>query len=110
MRRQRNEDSGAAAPLLGATLRELRADALHRVLLSRGGQVATLGDIARLPALAGWSPARLEVAIGDLVHQGLLVDDEYGRPQALPTQQADPETTQRLAVVAARLRRRGGIG
>lgn len=64
------------------TLRELRADALHRLLLTPRGQVTTLEDLGRLPDLAAWNPEALAVAVADLVADGRLVDDEYGRPHA----------------------------
>lgn len=66
------------------SLRALRADALRRLLLSPRGQVATVADICRLPDLASWGDLVLEIAIGDLVADGLLADDAYGRINVEP--------------------------
>lgn len=69
------------------SLRDMRADALWKLLLSPRGRVASLDDIYNtLPDLASWGRTMLEVAIGDLVADGRLVDDEYGRPYAVPPQ------------------------
>lgn len=66
------------------SLRDLRSDALYKLLESPRGEVATLGDIFSLPDLAGWQREVLDVAIADLVADGLLADDEHGQPHALP--------------------------
>lgn len=65
------------------TLRQVRADVLHRLLLSPRGQVVTLEDIARLPTVGRWAPWALDIAVADLVADGRLTDDEYGRPHAV---------------------------
>ena len=67
------------------SLRAMRADALHGLLLSPRGQVATLDDISRLTDLRGWSPEAIDVAVATLCADGRLVDDEYGRPHAVET-------------------------
>jgi hypothetical protein len=67
------------------SLRALRADALRRLLLSeRGASAVTVEDVEALPDLASWSRLVLDVAIADLVHNGLLVDDEHGRVHVQP--------------------------
>lgn len=59
------------------TLRDLRADALHRLLLSPRGAIAAASDIPGLPDLSGWSSVSLRLAIGDLITSGrMTVDDE----------------------------------
>ena len=58
----------------------MRADALHSLLASpRGTAALTLADVAALPDLAGWNREVLDVAVADLVADGRLADDEYGR-------------------------------
>lgn len=67
------------------SLRGMRADALHRLLLSPRGRVAlTLADIEALPDLAAWGTNRLSVAIGDLVHDGRCEENAYGRIHVRP--------------------------
>lgn len=70
------------------TLRDLRADTLHRLLLTSRGQIAALPDISKLPDLASWNPEAIDVAIGDLVENGM----QYGRPHAVETS-SDPGTS-----------------
>lgn len=60
------------------TMRAMRADALHRLLLTLRGTVTTLDDIGRLPNLSGWPTLRLETAIADLCHDRLLTNDGHG--------------------------------
>jgi len=63
----------------------LRADALHRLLLSaRGASARTVEEIEALPDLASWNRLVLQVAIGDAVHDGRLADDESGRIHVEP--------------------------
>ena len=58
----------------------MRADALHKLLLSDRGRAAlTLADIATLPDLRSWDRHVLGAAIGDIVADGRLADDEFGR-------------------------------
>ena len=62
------------------SLRALRADAVHRLLASpRGTSALVAADIAGLPDLASWDRLTLDVAIADLVSDGRLADDEFGR-------------------------------
>ena len=61
------------------SLRAVRADALHRLLLDeRGRDARTLEDIPRLADLWSWPREQISVAIADLVHDGLLADDAHG--------------------------------
>jgi len=67
------------------SLRDLRADSLHRLLASpRGASALTVEDIPALPGLSAWNGFVLQVAIGDLVAEDLLVDDAYGRLHVEP--------------------------
>jgi len=67
----------------------LRADSLHRLLLSdRGASALTLADIEALPDLASWNHFVLEAAINDLVAAGMLTDDAYGRIHVEPIAEA----------------------
>jgi len=62
------------------SLRDMRADAVHRLLASpRGASALVAADIYGLPDLASWDRLTLDVAIGDLVATGALTDDGYGR-------------------------------
>lgn len=68
------------SPPTRLNVREMRADALHRLLLSpRRGVVATVDEIPRLSDLFSWPSIQVQVAIGDLVSDGRLADDEHGR-------------------------------
>lgn len=62
---------------------EMRADALHRLLLSPRGQVTSVDAIAGLVDLRGWNSEAIEAAVAHLVADGRLVDDERGRPLAV---------------------------
>jgi len=67
------------------SLAELRASSLHRLLLSdRGASARSVEDIYGLGDLASWSRLVLDVAIGDLVADGRLADDESGRIHVEP--------------------------
>jgi hypothetical protein len=61
------------------SLRDMRSDALHRLLLSPRGHVATVDEIPRLSDLFSWPSVQVDVAIGDLVHDGRLAEDESGQ-------------------------------
>ena len=67
------------------SLAEMRADALHRLLLSPRGQVASVDAIAELPDLCGWNREAIAAAVVELVADGRLIDDERGRPLAVRT-------------------------
>lgn len=69
---------------LSLGMREMRSDAVHRLLLTPRGEVLTLEDIASLPDLSSWNREAIDVAVADLVAQGILRDDEYGRPMVRP--------------------------
>ncbi|MFN8131161.1 MAG: hypothetical protein U0R70_06390 [Solirubrobacteraceae bacterium] len=60
------------------TRRAMRADVLHRLLAS-GAPALILDDVHALPALRNWPRRAVDVAIGDLVADGRLADDECGR-------------------------------
>lgn len=60
-------------------LRDMRADALHRLLLSPRGRVDTAEAIPRLSDLFSWPSLQVQVAIADLVHDGRLAEDEHGQ-------------------------------
>lgn len=60
-------------------IRDLRSDALHRLLLSPRGRVATVEEVPRLSDLFSWPSLLVQVAIADLVHDGRLAEDEQGR-------------------------------
>ena len=60
-------------------IRDVRADALHRLLLTPRGRVATVDDIPRLSDLFSWPSLQVQVAIADLVHDGRLAEDEHGQ-------------------------------
>jgi len=62
----------------------MRADALHRLLLSRRGQVSSLDEIPRLSDLFSWPSRQIDIAIADLVADGRLADDAYGRLHVEP--------------------------
>lgn len=67
------------------SLRALRADALRRLLLSERGRLAlTVEDVANLPDLRGWDATVLRTTIADLVGDGILSDDGYGRIHVAP--------------------------
>ena len=80
-----------SAPPTRLSLRAMHADALHRLLLSdRGASALSVQDIYGLDDLASWSRLVLDVAIGDLVHDGRLADDAYGRLIFQPLAEAAP--------------------
>lgn len=60
------------------SLAEMRADALHGLLLSPRGKVATVDQIAGLSDLSSWPSLQLQVAICDLCDDGRLAEDEHG--------------------------------
>jgi hypothetical protein len=70
--------SGHALPTR-LTLRDLRSDSLHRLLVSPRGQVSTVDEISGLADLGSWRRPHLEAAIADLVDQGLLDEDAHGQ-------------------------------
>lgn len=71
------------------TLRVMRAEALHQLLLTPRGRMAlTLDDIYRLPDLGGWTRETTETAIADLCVDGRLSDDAYGRLIVAPRMEA----------------------
>src|SRR4051794_19838051 len=71
--RQQGEGGMSAEQLpTRLSLRGMRADALHRLLLSPRGRVDTVDDIPRLSDLFSWPGVQVQAAIGDLVHDGLL--------------------------------------
>lgn len=62
------------------SLRDMRADALHRLLLSpRGAGVRDVDDIHRLEDLGSWHGAVLDAAVDDLVAAGTLEQDAHGQ-------------------------------
>ena len=74
-----------SAPPTRLSLRAMRSDALHRLLLSeRGASARTVEDIYGLGDLASWGRLVLDVAIADLVNDALLVDNEAGRIHVEP--------------------------
>jgi hypothetical protein len=60
------------------SIRDMRSDALHRLLLSPRGRVATVDEIPGLVDLASWTALALDVAIADLVAVGLLAEGPRG--------------------------------
>jgi hypothetical protein len=56
----------------------MRQDALHHLLLSPRGRVASVGEIPRLSDLFSWPSDQIQAAIADLVHDGLLEEDAHG--------------------------------
>jgi len=60
-------------------VRTLRADALHRLLLTPRGRVDTVDDIPRLGDLFSWPSIQVQVAIYDLCHDGRLAEDAHGK-------------------------------
>ena len=58
------------------TLRELRADDLHRALLKARGRIDRIEHIPRV-AFA-WPRAVLDVAVADLVADGRLAENAHG--------------------------------
>ena len=70
------------------SLRAMSADAVHRLLLSPRGQVATLDEIAGLLDLQGWNREAIDLAVADLVADGKLSDDERGRLVVHPANRA----------------------
>ena len=71
-------DEGLALPTR-LSLRALRADALHRLLLSKRGWCPTADEIATLAVLASWNRRVVDLAIADLVATGALIADPRGR-------------------------------
>jgi len=63
------------------SVREVRAQIVHGVLLADPAAVEVAEDIARLARLATWSPAILAAAVDDLVAAGRITDDAHGRLQ-----------------------------
>lgn len=61
------------------SLRAMRADALHRLLLTPRGRVATADEIPALTDLFSWPRLQIHLAIADLVHDGLLDEDAHGQ-------------------------------
>jgi hypothetical protein len=57
----------------------MRADALHRLLLSARGQAATIAELRQLPDLRGWAPLTIDMAVADLVADGRLEEGPTGR-------------------------------
>ena len=71
------------------SLRAVRADALHRLLASpRGASALVAADIAGLPDLASWDRLALDVALDDLVADGRIADDGFGRLRVQPHAEA----------------------
>lgn len=66
------------------TLRAMRADALHRLLLTPRGRVEHASRIPALPDLGSWAGLAIDVAVADLVADGRLSDDEHGRLVVAP--------------------------
>jgi len=60
------------------SLTAMRADALHRLLLSSRNTATTVAEIPRLSDLFSWPSLQVQVAIADLVHDGRLAEDERG--------------------------------
>ncbi len=60
------------------TVREARAQIVHSELLKHPELCERLEDIAKMPQIAGWSPAVRDAAVCDLVLEGLLTDDCRG--------------------------------
>ena len=59
------------------SVRQMRSDALHRLLASpRGRSATTLEEIPRLSELFSWPRLQIEVAIADLVHDGRLTEGD----------------------------------
>ena len=61
------------------SVRDMRADALHRLLLSPRGRVATVDDIPRLTDLFSWPSLQVQMAIADLVHDGRIEEGPDGK-------------------------------
>lgn len=61
------------------SLRDMRADALHRLLLSPRGRVTTVDEIPRLSDLFSWPSLQVQVAIADLVDDGRLEEGADGK-------------------------------
>lgn len=60
------------------TLAAMRASALHRVLLAPRGRAGTVADIPRLSDLFSWPSLQVQVAIADLVNEGLIEEGPQG--------------------------------
>lgn len=70
--------NSSAAPTR-LSLAVLRADSLHRLLLSPRGKANTVDDIPRLSDLFSWPSEQVQTAICDLVIDGRLTEDAQGR-------------------------------
>jgi hypothetical protein len=62
------------------TIRAMRAGIVADEIARHPEAILSIDDVANLPRLAGWAPTVLQVAIADLVGDGILVDDCRGVP------------------------------
>ncbi len=67
---------GQALPT-SISLRELRADDLHRLLVKARGRIDTVEQVPRV-ALT-WPRVVLDVAVADLIEDGRLAENAHGR-------------------------------
>lgn len=75
----------ASHPPTRLSLRDMRADALHRLLTSpRGEHVRTVTDIHALVDLRGWQRLAIAAAIADLLAAGKLNEDSAGTIRVAP--------------------------
>lgn len=58
------------------TLRELRANDLHRLLLRAGPRIETVEQVPRVAFT--WPRVVLDVAIADLIEDGRLAENAHG--------------------------------
>lgn len=61
------------------SLAQLRADSLHRLLLTRRRDVRTLAAIYGCSELFSWPRRQIEQAVDTLIADGRLADDAHGR-------------------------------
>ena len=77
-----SQDNG---PPTRISVRAMRADAVHRLLASpSGASVRVAAEIYGLRDLASWQRLVLDVAVDDLVADGRISDDAYGRIRVQP--------------------------
>lgn len=82
-------DLGAGALPTRLRLRALRAEDVHRLLLSERGRCAIADDIAMLPDLASWNRFVLQAAVADLFASGALSEDSHGELHVQRAAEAD---------------------